>query len=86
MTLAGDREVGSIASIVCVSGTPGDTNCDGGVDGFDIDPFVLALTDPDEYGVQFPECPISTADVNEDGTIDGFDIDAFVDLLTEDGD
>jgi hypothetical protein len=61
---------------------PGDTNCDGAVNGFDIDPFVLALTDPAAYAAQFPECDLSTADVNGDGTVNGFDIDPFVALLT----
>ena len=61
---------------------PGDTNCDGAVDSFDIDPFVLALTDVQAYAAQFPECDASSADVNGDGVINAFDIDPFVALLT----
>jgi hypothetical protein len=60
----------------------GDLNCDGSIDGFDIDPFVIALTDPVGYAVLYPGCDRMRADVNDDGTVDGFDIDAFVELLT----
>ncbi|MGE0478932.1 MAG: choice-of-anchor B family protein [Phycisphaerae bacterium] len=62
--------------------TPGDTNCDGVVNNFDIDPFVLALTDPAGYAAQFPSCSVTTADVNNDGMVNNFDIDPFVGLLT----
>jgi hypothetical protein len=61
---------------------PGDVNCDGAVDAFDIDPFVLALTDPAGYAAKFPNCTIVNADCNGDGTVDAFDIDPFVKLLT----
>jgi murein tripeptide amidase MpaA len=61
---------------------PGDLNCDGAVNGYDIDPFVLALTDPSEYAVAHPDCAISNADINADGSVNGYDIDPFVQLLT----
>ncbi len=60
----------------------GDTNCDGAVNAFDIDPFVLALTDPAGYAIAFPDCPIASADANCDGQIDAFDIDSFVECVT----
>jgi hypothetical protein len=60
----------------------GDLNCDGAIDAFDIDPFVLALTDPAGYALAFPECDYMLADVNGDDQVDAFDIDPFVDLLT----
>ena len=60
----------------------GDLNCDGNLDAFDIDPFVLALTDPDGYEQQYPDCDRMLADCNGDGEIDAFDIDPFVELLT----
>ena len=60
----------------------GDLNCDGVLDAFDIDPFVLALTDPATYELTFPDCNIMNADCNEDGIVDAFDIDPFVELLT----
>ncbi|HOO15638.1 MAG: hypothetical protein KBH81_00360 [Phycisphaerae bacterium] len=64
---------------------PGDANCDGAVDTFDIDPFVLALVNPTAYRAEFPECLIENADVNHDGTVNVFDIDPFVALLTQAG-
>jgi len=63
-------------------GVPGDLNCDGAVNNFDIDPFVLALTDPAGYVQKFPDCDRMLADVNGDGVVDNFDIDPFVKLLT----
>ncbi len=62
--------------------TPGDTNCDGVVDAFDIEPFILALTDPNGYAAQFPNCDIGSADANGDGVVDAFDIEPFIALLT----
>jgi hypothetical protein len=56
----------------------GDLNCDGDVNGYDIDPFVLALTAPDEYRVMYPACDPALADVNGDGATNGYDIDPFV--------
>jgi|GEM_PF-2567988 len=61
---------------------PGDLNCDGMVNAFDIDPFVLALTDPAGYVNIYPDCDIANADINDDGTVNSFDIDPFVELLT----
>ena len=60
----------------------GDLNCDGQLDAFDIDPFVLALTDPVGYAQQFPDCDRMLADIDGDGDVDSFDIDPFVELLT----
>ncbi|MBU0641250.1 MAG: hypothetical protein KKB50_20520 [Planctomycetes bacterium] len=59
----------------------GDLNCDGDINGFDIDAFVLALQGPDYYDPVYPECRRKAADINGDGEINGFDIDAFVELL-----
>lgn len=61
---------------------PGDMNCDGVIDNFDIDPFVLALTDPAAYDAAFPDCDRDLGDINGDGTLDNFDIDPFVALIT----
>jgi hypothetical protein len=60
----------------------GDVNCDGAVNAFDIDAFVLALTDPAGYAIAYPACDINLADVNGDGVVNAFDIDPFVELLT----
>jgi parallel beta-helix repeat protein len=60
----------------------GDLNCDGARNTFDIDPFVLALTDPVGYAAGFPSCDYMLADVNCDGSVNAFDIDPFVSCLT----
>jgi hypothetical protein len=60
----------------------GDLNCDDALSAFDIDPFVLALTDPAGYEAAYPKCEFSRADINGDGAVDAFDIDLFVKLLT----
>jgi hypothetical protein len=61
----------------------GDLNCDGAVNVFDIDPFVLALTEPAAYASVYPDCDAMLADVTGDGAINVFDIDPFVSLLTD---
>ncbi len=61
---------------------PGDMNCDGDVDFFDVDGFVLAVTDPDAYEATYPDCDILLADINGDGLVNFFDIDPFVELIT----
>ena len=59
----------------------GDLNCDGVIDFFDIDGFVLAVTDPPGYAAAYPECDLVLADMNGDGAVSFFDIDGFVALL-----
>jgi carboxypeptidase A1 len=63
-------------------GLTGDMNCDGVVSAADIDPFVLALTDPDAYAAQYPDCDMLNADGNGDGSVTAADIDPFVVILT----
>ncbi len=60
----------------------GDLNCDGLINNGDIDPFVLALTDPATYSATYPDCDGDLADCNDDGLINNGDIDAFVALLS----
>ncbi len=55
--------------------------CDGYIDFFDLDPFVLAITDPAGYESAYPDCDIMYADCNLDGVVDFFDIDPFVELV-----
>lgn len=64
-----------------VGGLPGDLNCDGQINAFDIEPFLVALFAPDEYPAQYPDCDINLADVNADGDINTFDIEPFLMLL-----
>ncbi|MGE0480982.1 MAG: hypothetical protein AB7Q17_10975 [Phycisphaerae bacterium] len=64
--------------------TPGDVNLDGRIDNFDIDAFVLALTDAPAYETRF-NIPAHVGrilgDVNFDNVLNNFDIDPFVELL-----
>ncbi len=60
----------------------GDMNCDGSVNAFDIDDFVLALTDPSGYAAARPLCAAYLADMDDDGLVTSFDIDPFVTALT----
>ncbi len=67
---------------VCGGPLTGDLNCDGLINAFDIDPFVLALTDAEAYALAFPDCDLMAGDINQDGFVNAFDIDPFVELLT----
>ena len=60
---------------------PGDLNCDGVVNPFDIDPFILALTDQAGYVAMYPTCSLSQGDLNSDGVVNPFDIQPFIDAL-----
>jgi hypothetical protein len=51
----------------------GDLNCDGYLNGFDIDPFVQALVTPDAYAAAHPGCHRENADCNGDGAVNGYD-------------
>jgi len=69
-------------AVVAVGHLPADLNCDGAVNNFDIDPFVLALTNENGYKQKYPNCDRKLADCNGDGAVNNFDIDPFVRLLT----
>lgn len=60
----------------------GDMNGDGAVNAFDIEAFLLALFEREQYLLQFPGIdPDVTGDINCDGVLDSFDIGPFVTLL-----
>jgi hypothetical protein len=59
----------------------GDLDCSQVVDFGDINPFVLALTNPAAYATAFPDCDIMNGDINEDGSVNFGDINPFVALL-----
>ncbi|QOJ13484.1 MAG: hypothetical protein HRU75_01990 [Planctomycetia bacterium] len=65
--------------------TPGDLDGDGRLTNFDIDPFVLALTNREAYQAAFPHIPPEAIDIlgdlNGDGVLTNFDIDPFVEAL-----
>ena len=65
----------------------GDMNDDDTFDNFDIGPFELALTEPDDYAALYPSIDdrIARGDVNGDGFFDNFDIQPFEDLLVSGG-
>jgi len=62
-------------------GPPGDLNCDGLTSLMDINPFVLAVTNPAGYETAFPTCNLCNADINGDGQVNFGDINPFVRLL-----
>ncbi|MBL8880608.1 MAG: hypothetical protein JNG88_15965, partial [Phycisphaerales bacterium] len=75
----------NIARFGCVrDDIAGDLNCDGSVNAYDIDAFVLALQDAARYAETYPDCRIQNADTNADGAVNNFDIDPFVMLLAGD--
>jgi hypothetical protein len=63
----------------------GDLNCDGVVNFDDINPFVLALSDPTGYQSQYPNCNILNGDCNGDGNVNFDDINPFVAILSGGG-
>ena len=70
------------ALVLASPGLTGDLNCDGVVNFNDINPFVLALSNPAGYAQQFPNCNIQNGDINGDGQVNFADINPFVALLT----
>jgi hypothetical protein len=60
----------------------GDSNCDGTVNVFDIDPFVIALTDQPAWEAAYSCGFLCANDCNGDGTLNVFEIDPFVQILT----
>lgn len=60
----------------------GDLDCDGLVGFSDINPFVLAISNPAGYQQTFPNCPPVNGDANADCTVGFGDISPFVSLLT----
>ena len=82
----GDLDLGLIDEIADVvvlmkSLDRGDVNCDGSVNAFDIEPFLVALFDPKDYPIQYPDCDIVLADINADGRINAFDIEPLLEIL-----
>jgi hypothetical protein len=70
----GEVSAADIDDVVLRVRCAADFNCDGGVDGSDIEPFYLAWSDGD-----------LSADANQDGGVDGSDVDAFMTAWSEGG-
>ncbi|QOJ13483.1 MAG: hypothetical protein HRU75_01985 [Planctomycetia bacterium] len=66
----------------------GDFNGDGCRNNFDVDAFVLSLTDRPEWDIDFGDKYglnlLGIGDCNEDGVFNNFDIDCIIDLLIND--
>jgi len=60
----------------------GDLNCDGVISFGDINPFVLALTNPTLWQATYPDCDLDAGDINTNGTFGFDDINPFVLLLS----
>jgi hypothetical protein len=76
------RSIPLTGEIVPPAVLPGDLNCDGSISFGDINPFVLALTDPDAWQANYPGCPPANGDINADGAVNFRDINPFIALLT----
>lgn len=61
--------------------SPADMNCDGNVDGLDVQPFLLAVLDSAGYASAYPACDIDNGDLDESGVVDAGDVSAFVAVL-----
>lgn len=84
MTGGGFELVGgfwAVAAAAACPGNPGDANCDGAIDFFDIDPFLMALFDPGTYASTFCGGSICAVDANCDDSINFFDIDPFINCI-----
>lgn len=75
-------DAANTALAVVSTAARGDLNCDGLVDFGDINPFVLALSDPAGYAAAFHDCDLMNGDCNCDGLVDFDDISAFVALMS----
>jgi hypothetical protein len=69
----------------CAAYLLGDSDGSGAVNNFDIDAFVLAISNPEAYTTTFcdgnPACTQCRNDLDGSGAVNNFDIDPFVDCL-----
>jgi hypothetical protein len=78
----GDAARRPTLTLTAVAALPeGDANCDGQVDFFDIDPFLLALFDLPAWQATHCGGDTDTADLDDSGGVDFFDIDPFLAAL-----
>ncbi len=59
----------------------GDVNCDGAINGRDIQAWTDALLDPAKYAARYPNCSRCAADFNNDGLVDDNDKLLFIACL-----
>lgn len=78
----GYGRINAYAALAAASPYPmGDLNCDGAVNFFDIDAFLVALFDLAAYPTTYVGCDISRGDFDLDAAVNFFDIDPFVAAL-----
>lgn len=79
----GVRVIPAGASVpIDLSCTPCDANCDGVIDDRDVDAFMLAMTAPERYAAEYPQCNADcSVDLNCDGRLDVQDILPFAHCL-----
>lgn len=82
-TVGYDSVIVAAALDSCWGQATGDSNCDGVVDTYDIDGFVLALGDQAAWTAAYGCNYLCANDTNGDGAVDTYDIDSFVALLAE---
>jgi hypothetical protein len=76
-----DHDLMGDACDPCRDFSAGNSNCDAEINGYDIDPFVIALTRPSDWDDMY-SCDFYCAnDCNGDGAVNGYDIDPFVRIL-----
>ncbi len=56
-------------------------NSGGSLDLVDVEPFITALLDADQYVDRYPDCDIDLADLNRDGSVNLVDIEPFMEAL-----
>ncbi len=72
-----------VLNVGCDEVVLGDMNGDGELNNSDINPFVLALTDPASFAAQHPDVDINAAgDFNGDGAFNNLDVSGFVGTLS----
>ncbi len=76
-----DANQNGVLDVCECPGARGDANCDGAVDFFDIDPFLLALFIPNQYAATYCDGLACAVDVDCSGGVDFFDIDGFIACL-----
>ncbi len=81
----GVHDTWSLPTVNVVSWPLGDMNCDGVTNFADINPFVIALSNPTAYQAAYPNCNILNGDCNHDGAVNFADINPFVARLTGGG-
>lgn len=62
-------------------GRTGDVNCDGNVDGLDVQAFVLAILHPSQYEQRYLGCDINNADADSNGQVEWDDVASLVSLM-----